>query len=375
VLHVIPSVAACRGGPSAAVLAMTRALNEVGVEADVVASNDDGPAVLNVTLREFVKYEGARVCFLPRWSPGVGALREFQYSGEFADWFREHAGGYDGVHVHAVFSFFSTRAMQLARGMGLPYIVRPLGQLDPWSLKQKWLKKRLYFAALEGRNVMGAELIHCTSVTEAENVKAVLPGARVEVLPHGVKLPEGVALRGERGAVPTILFLSRWHPKKNIEVLLAALATMREEAWQLYLAGSAEDGYAGVVRASIRSYGLEGRVVCPGHVTGDEKARLLSEADVFVLPSASENFGIAAAEALACGLKCVVSTGVDLAPLVRELDGGSVCEPTAPAVADALRRELGRVVDRETLAARARTRLSWEKNAESLKALYGEVFQ
>jgi glycosyltransferase involved in cell wall biosynthesis len=375
VLHVIPSVAACRGGPSAAVLAMARHLNVAGVEADIVTTDDDGVGNLNVRHLQFSEFEGTRVNFLPRWSPAVRLLREFQYSADFSRWFRANGKNYDGVHVHAIFSFLSTRAMQLARTMRIPYLVRPLGLLDPWSLKQKWLKKRLYFKVWEAENLRHAAAVHCTSPGERSNVLAVLPRARAELIPHGVDMPILSTELARVGSEKRIIFMSRWHPKKNIPLLLEALAFIRSEPWQLVLAGAAADGYEYVVREKIVELGLEDRVSCPGHVTGEAKARLLYGSDIFVLPSVSENFGIAVAEAAACGLRCVVTPGVDLAEVVRDLGIGAVCEATAHALAAALSIELRYTHDRELAAGRAREHFSWPRNAQVLSTLYADIFR
>lgn len=384
VLHVIPSVGPVRGGPSAAVLAMTQALRAQGVEADIVTTNDNGPGMLNVKTGEFIDHEGARVCFLPRWSPAIGALREFQYSDAFVPWMQSHLARYDGVHVHAVFSYLSTRAMQLAHQGGKRFIVRPLGQLDTWSLKQKAMKKRLYFALAEKKNLHRATAVHCTSPTEASHVRELLPQVRVEVIPHGVTLlpevPDAAARLRQRFGIASdqrvLLFLSRWHPKKNIPLLLHALAKLADESWSLILAGTAEDPqHAAEIAKSLEQLGLQHRVHCPGHVVGDDKALLLAGADIFVLPSVSENFGIAAAEAMVAGLRLVVSEGVDLAPVVRMLQAGSVCVTNDEAsLVRALREQLNAAPDRERLRAEAGRHFAWESSALKLKNLYAEVF-
>lgn len=387
VLHVIPSVAPCRGGPSEAVLAMTRSLNRHGIMADIVASTDNGQTVLDVPTGRFIEHEGARVCFLPRWSPGVGALREFQYAREFSPWMEQHMRDYDCLHIHAVFSFFSTKAMQMARRAGKPYVVRPLGQLDAWSLKQSALRKQLYLALIEKANLRGASAVHVTSEGEAASVRALLPESRVEVIPHGVDARPVIAdararLRSEfeiQAEGPVLLFLSRWHKKKNIDVLLDALALMKMEPWTLVLAGSTDDAELETqVRAQIVSLGLSDRVVCPGHVRGESKDVLLQGADAFVLPSSSENFGIAVAEALVSGTPVVVSPGVDLATVVRELNGGHVCEPKAEPLAEGLRAVLRDAVSfdaeaKQRLRAAAEAKFAWSANAAALEQLYASV--
>ncbi len=382
VLHVIPSIAPCRGGPSAAVLAMVRALKQTGVQADIVTTNDNGPGLLPVSTGTMEDYEECRICFLPRWSPGIASLREFQYAPDFPHWLRSALFHYDVLHVHAVFSYLSTRAMMISRAAGVPFINRPLGQLDEWSMDQKAAKKRLYFQAFEKRNLAGAAAIHCTSDAEADHVRSLLPAVKTVVIPHGVEPIPGIAdapakLRQTMAIpadVPVILFLSRWHPKKNIPMLLEALAQMKQEPWVLVLAGSAEDDYAAIIHQAIQLHGLQDRVRCPGHVQGEEKALLLQGSDAFVLPSSSENFGVAVAEALVNGLPAMVTPGVDLSPVVSELDGGLVCEASAGSLRSGLLQMLKRPEEKKRLRAAAQERFSWTAPASRLAALYAELF-
>jgi glycosyltransferase involved in cell wall biosynthesis len=286
-----------------------------------------------------------------------------------------------------MFSYLSTRAMQMARRARKPYIVRPLGQLDAWSLRQSALRKRLYLALIERANLQGAAAVHVTSEAEAMSVRALLPRARVEVIPHGVEARPIIVeaksrLRTElklQGDAPVLLFLSRWHKKKNIDVLLNALQSMKSEPWTLVLAGSTDDvELAARVREQVAALGLNDRVVCPGHVRGELKEVLLQGADVFVLPSASENFGIAVAEALVSGTPVLVTSGVDLSVAVRELNGGRVCEPNVGAIAETLRAMLADAVmlsteQRQRLRAEAEARFSWDANAAALEHLYASV--
>jgi glycosyltransferase involved in cell wall biosynthesis len=383
VLHVIPSVGSARGGPSVAVLAMVRALRLAGVKADIATTNDNGATLLPVKCGEWIDHEGTRIYFHQRWSPAVGSLREFQYASSFGEWLERVLPEYDGVHVHAVFSYLSTKAMRVCRKLGKPYIIRPLGLLDSWSLQQKAWKKRLYFALGEGRNIRGAVAVHCTSAVEAGNVKALFPTARREVLAHGVEptfcMPDAARRMRERwtgiGDGPVILFLSRWAVKKNIPILLEALAQLKNQPWTLMLAGAADDGYEAVVKAAITGFGLSDRVICPGHVQGDDKALLLRGSDCFVLPSITENFGVAVAEALCCGLPCVVTEGVDIAPTVLALNGGQVCKADALALRKALLTELSLSRENNTLAETAQEIFSWEAVGCKLVNLYADLFK
>jgi len=192
-----------------------------------------------------------------------------------------------------------------------------------------------------------------------------------EIMNASVRLRQQMALSMDE---PLILFLSRWHPKKNIPLLLEALSGMTSQRWTLVLAGSGDDDYAAKVRLMIRHHGLEHRVRCPGHVQGEDKMLLLQGADVFVLPSSSENFGIAVAEALICGLPAVVTSSVDLAPAVTALHGGRVCDATPESLRTALQKVLHDPGDRPALGAAARQRFAWDASAAEISALYAKLF-
>ena len=361
---------------------MVRALEKDGVTAHICTTNDNGPSLLDVPVDQWIEYQGARVLCHQRWSPSISPLREFQYASGFPNWLEEVLPDYDGVHIHAVFSYLSTRAMTICRRLGRPYIVRPLGQLDSWSLNQKALKKQLYFRIIERKNLCSASAIHCTSPTEAGNVRQLFPEMRIAVIPHGIEPSQPVRDAAARikekynipGSQKVLLFLSRWAPKKNIPLLLDALALMPDPSWKLILAGSADAAYSKTVHEGISERGLAQRVICPGHVQGEDKSLLLAGADAFVLPSITENFGVAVAEALCAGLPCVVSEGVDIASSVVALKGGLVSKLDAHSLASTLQSLPSASQDRDRLSRDAQAQFSWTASAQLLKNLYVEVF-
>ena len=386
VLHVIPSVSPKRGGPSLAVLAMVRALRARGVDAEIATTTDDGEGVLDVPVEQLTEREGVPVRYFDRWSPPLRAVREFAYSRPLADWLARFIRDYDLLHVHAIFSYPSTRAMATARRYGVPYLNRPLGQLCEWSLRQRSFKKRAYLRLVERANLDGAAAIHYTTEQEQQEARSLGFHAPCFVAPHGIDLPEllpdaRVRLR-QRLGLPAeariVLFLSRVHPKKGLELLIPALAQLREELLHFVLVGDADTpDYEAEVERMLAAAKLTGRTKRVPFATAEWKQILLQGAYLFALTSHSENFGIAVVEAFAAQLPVVVTPGVALADQVRRHQLGEVTPMEVPGIAAALRSQLAQAARRVEVGRAARqlveAEYAWPAVAARISAEYERI--
>lgn len=361
VLHIIPSVSPVRGGPSQAVLEIVGALRKLGVDAEIAATNDDGPGLLDVPFGEPVEYRGAPVRFFPRWSPQSRALREFAFSASMTRWMWQHIPDYDLIHVHAMFSHACTAGMAIARWRHKPYLNRPLGLLCEWSLQQSPARKRAFLSLIERANLNHAAGLEYTAEQELDEAKPLGLTAPAFVLPFGLHLPVAIpnaraALREKLGVpadMPLVLFLSRVHHKKGLHLLIDALHSLASRRFHVVIAGSGDADYERQIKQQVETGPLNGRAHFVGFAKDEAKDLLLQGADVFALTSYSESFAIAAMEALAAGTPVLLTPGVPVASLAARFDTGWVCELDHGSIVKAAETMLDSLADSNAVAARA----------------------
>ncbi len=370
-LHVVPAVASRYGGPSIAALSLVSSLRRAGVDAILATTDADGPGRLRVPTHVEVDHEDARCVFFPRL-PG----ESLKPSPSLARWLRRSAAGFEIVHVHSVFSHPSLVAGSAAKRAGVPYIVRPLGQLDAWSLSQHRLRKRLFLAAGGRRLLEGAAALHWTDESERNRAPRFASARPSFVVPLGVD--EGLfagPVRESRDR--SVLFLSRLHPKKNVEALIDAFAGLGDvrSGWRLDIAGDGEAGYVGSLKR--RAARWEGEIRFRGWLSGVEKERALSDAALLVLPSAQENFGIVVAEAMAAGTPVVVSEAVALSRDVRRHGAGWVASSDPRLLAAVLAEAMASAEERARRGQAGRKlgleRYRWASVAKALIAEYDRL--
>src|SRR5258706_4851877 len=351
VLHVIPSVSERSGGPGQAIIPMCGSLVAKGIDV-LLASTDDGLASQNrlggPKRGAITRYKNLPVIFFPSQ---LGA--SFKYSRPFALWLGEHVSDYDLVHIHAVFNHSSIAAARACREKRIPYIVRPLGTLDPWSMKQKSLRKRLFWKAGVESMLTSAAAIHYTTKGEQEAVESSLGLNHGVVVPLGVDKPSSpssdatVKLAALFPALldhPYVLVLSRLHPKKALEVLVTAFASLikRQEfrGWRLVLAGDGPADYVASLKRLVAEHDASGFVIFPGWLEGAYKEVALRNASLLALPSYHENFGLCVMESLACGVPVLISPHVNLAPQILAAQAGWIAAVDRDSLETALSQAL-----------------------------------
>ena len=378
ILHVIPSVSPVHGGPSRAIVDIERALAERGIEVTTVTTNDNGDhQTLPVQCGWPVVTPYATRWYFPRTTVF------FKVSIGLGRWLRENVKTFDVVHVHALFSFAPVAAAFIARQAGVPYVVLPHGVLAHYGMAEHHpMLKRVSLALIERRLIESANAIHFTSRAEQSEAQALGLKCQSVLIPLGIDVGsvlKNTRVQADESGAFNLLFLSRIDPKKNIEGLLRALQLVRAKNLNvtLNIAGDGDARYIAALQSLARKLSIEAHVNLLGYVEGDKKSEVLAAASAFVLPSYSENFGIAVAEALAAGLPCIVSRGVALSDEIEKAGAGLVVGTTSQDIAAGLERLMG---DRSGLSVKstaarrlATSAFSIDTMGARLEALYRDI--
>jgi glycosyltransferase involved in cell wall biosynthesis len=383
ILHVIWGLAARYGGPPQVCQELCQELARRGERVTIYTTNIDGPSESDVPLERPVWINGVEVRYFP-----VQAPRRYALSWPLAGALRRAIPEQDIVHIHMLYNFPSTVAAHYCRRAHVPYLVWPHGALDPYLFRRHRGRKRVYERLFEWRNLNQAAAIHFTAREEEELVRPLGLQARGVIVPPGVhpdRYVDGPGRAAFLDAWPetrgrrVVLFLGRLNFKKGLDILARAFAELarRREDVHLLLAGPDDDGYGRTVRGWLEAEGVLHRCTFAGMLVGPRKLAALANADVFVLPSYTENFGVAVVEAMACGLPVVISNRVNIWREVAEAGAGQVVGCNAGEVSRALAAVIEDTAGRPAMAARARTlvaeRFSWAATGRQMVEVYREI--
>ncbi len=335
ILHVVPTyLPAWRyGGPIRSVHALCVAQLEEGHDVQVLTTNVNGDENLLVPVSEAVNLDkGLTVNYC-----SVIWRRTFLSVGMWRFLWNNHSE-YDVFHLHSVFLFPTTMAALIARIFKIPYVISPRGLLMPEMITAKGeLRKKLWISIFERRNLRYASAVHATSNAERHGLELIgVPSSLITVIRNGVPLLEEVSPENNKPyddrydipVRPYLLYLGRLNWKKGIDKLIRAMVDIDE--YLLYVVGNSEDEYGEALEGLVRELKLIDRVRFLGEVVGPAKSLLYREAELFVLPSRSENFGNVVLEALMEGCPVAVTRGVGLAEIV-EKEGLGIIIDSDPA--------------------------------------------
>lgn len=414
ILHVVALIQASTGGPAISVTRLASEQSKLGHEVTLACL--DYPH-----LGPQVEAPGVRVVSA---KGSVLAVRGRGWSPKFRRVVMEEAKKVDVVHNHGLWMWPNAYAREAAVAAGKPLIISPRGMLEAWSLGRSRFRKSVAWWLFENKNLQSAAMFHATAASEAESIRVAVKRLRDEntkrqrwdgaklaewkgevpivVAPNGVDLPD-LARRPGRQALEDrfpqlknrrwVVFMSRLHPKKGVDVLLRAWARQKDVAsgsWRvksmqteapvtqllphrnpvLVLAGSDLIGYRKYVERMVKELGLEDSVVITGELQGEAKDCVLANAEVFVLPSHSENFGIVVAEAMSWGRPVISSTGTPWKE-VEDVGAGWWVQPEEKELTQILHEALAkRQEELDAMGAKGRAlvaeRYTWAAPAERL---------
>jgi glycosyltransferase involved in cell wall biosynthesis len=326
------------GGPSRSVPALAAALGRLGADVDLVTtlprSSEDVPLLPPSHLvRSHLVRRGSRT---KQWfADGAAFGRAVRACCASPDATVIHDQGLWLASNHAV----AVTAHQLGR----PRIVSPRGMLSTWALAAKGFKKRTAWSLYQRRDLMRASALHATSQSEVDDCHRMGYRGPVTVVGNGTEFPpdrvRGTSEASRQSATRTVLCLGRVHPVKGLSTLVEAWARVRPPGWRLLIAGGDENGHAAELARQIVRHNLEEHVEMIGEVDREAKWALYQSADLFVLPSHSENFGLVVAEALASGIPVVTTRGTPWSEVAKQGCGWWIDAGVAP-LAETLRTAL-----------------------------------
>jgi len=383
ILHVVPSyLPAIRyGGPIYTVHGLCRALIDRNHDVHVFTTNVDGRSVSDVPTNRPVSVNGVSVNYFP-----TSLGRRIYRSPAMGQALKEKCKVFDIVHLHSVFLWPTMAAGKVAREAKIPYVVTPRGMLVRELITRKsCFTKHAWLTLFERRNIEQASAIHFTSQIEAEEMRLLgIKFRRCAIIQNGLD-PIGASVETSADDLawiqslpqPFILYLGRINWKKGLDRLIAAMADV--ESVCLLIAGNDEEGYQQTVVSLANQRGVAQKIQFVGFVEGARKWSLLRRAQILLLPSYSENFGMVVLEAMSAGCPVIVTSEVGMAHTVKTSGAGLVVKGDPDALAAAITQLMNNECTRKKMgeAGRktARDHFSWASVATRMESLYTECVE
>jgi glycosyltransferase involved in cell wall biosynthesis len=268
-----------------------------------------------------------------------------------------------------------------ARRAQLPYIVAPRGMLETWALKHRWLKKKLAYLLYQRRDLARAARIHATSPGEVASIERLNLGVPIELITNAVDLPalDEQVVPNRASTMRRALFLSRIHPVKGLENLIRAWCKLQKPGWECWIVGPGEMAYVSQLKQLCQDLGGASTMSFHAGVSDNDKWEVLRTADLFVSPSHSENFGMAIAEALGCGIPVITTRNTPWEEIETNscgwwIEGGQEALESAlsqaMSISDSQRQQMGK-----RGSALISNKYCWPAAARKIFELYGSLLK
>ncbi len=365
IAQIVASVTDEASGPSYSVSRLCRFLSSAGATVELHTVGPSQDRALHGYRHKTSDHDWSRIPVLSRLQASAGLQAALTAS----------APGVDVFHGHGLWLMPNIYPGWVARRAGKPLVISPRGMLGEAALRFSSIRKRAFWTALQGSIVRDASCLHATSRQEYDEVRKFGLGNPVAIIPNGVDIPAYDPLPKVNGAMRTVLYLGRLHPKKGIDQLIAAWARVedRHPGWQLEIVGPLTGGYPDELRRMIAETGIK-RARLAGPAYGADKTEAYRRSDLFVLPTLNENFGNTIAESLALGVPVITTKGAPWEGLEARNCGWWVDHGVSPLAA-ALDQAMD--MDSVRLAAMGKAGhlwmsqdFSWESVASSMLSVY-----
>ena len=287
VIHFIASIDKSGGGTTEYIRLLSKSLKD-----------DISLIIATGVSKDPMDIEGVFIKFFD-----TSILRWFTFSKEFYNYLQYEKP--DIVHINGIWSPQNWEFQKVAQKLGIKVIISPHGMLEPWILANNGLKKKLALFLYQKKALRRSTYLHATAQMEAKNIQALGFTNPIYIIPNSIDLSDVKEIKTNYG-MRKIVFLSRIHPKKGIELLLEAWRNCNTTGWSLEIAGNGNKNYISTLNESSQDLN---NVHFVGAKFGATKWDFLRSADVMVLPTYSENFGIVIAESLAVGVPVITTHG------------------------------------------------------------------
>lgn len=247
----------------------------------------------------------------------------------------------DIVHINCCWYPLCAFTQKWAQEKGYKVVLSPHGMLEPWILnKNRWLKKKPALFLYQKKAIQRANMLVATAETEKQNLLKLKYNNKICIIPNGI-LVDGIECKKTWKKNKCIFFLALLRPNKGAHLLIEAVAQLKEllNDWKVVIAGKDDENYFTYLKELVTKYQLEKIVSLPGAIFGDEKWEMYKKADIFVLPTLNENFGIVIAESLLCGTPVITCKGAPWKGLIENKCGWWV-ERSSKAIADSLKEAI-----------------------------------
>lgn len=376
VLHIVASLSSEWGGPPRVVQGLTEALARRGVEVSIFVPLRRGEE------NSLIYPKGVEVKTFKESLPVSRIWRV--YSPAFAKALNKEIFGFDLIHIHEIWHHSHFVAYRAAKKSKKPFIITPHGALEPWCLKWKYVKKKIFAALIQKSILKEANVLHALTQREAKDIKSFVGDNKIAVIPNGISpeefqnLPLPLEIEKKYPELTNkkvILFLGRIHPKKGLDILAEAFGKIvgNRKDICLFVAGPDNNGYQEKIKSILAKNNVLDKVIFSGALGGKDRLAALSRADMFVLPSYSEGFSMTILEAMVCRLPVIITNQCNF-PEVRENEAGLVINPSTDELVKAITKLLENSALSKEMGENGRKlvleKFTWDKIADKMINLY-----